>query len=76
MRETDLLVKGAQDLVLERIFFPPPLPLECHPCPDLDLKARYQRLGSCYFGWQVLPHLKLFILRNGVRVMDQTGALL
>ncbi|MCB1149681.1 MAG: hypothetical protein KDK48_05895, partial [Chlamydiia bacterium] len=76
LRETDLLVKGAQDLVLERIFFPPPLPLECHPCPDLDLKARYQRLRSCYFGWQVLPHLKLFILRNGVRVMDQTGALL
>lgn len=77
LRETDMIVKGAQNIVLSRTYIPPYMPYyfpkkkenqEVHN--DLAL---YQHLVRCYKGWQFYPHLKLMLNSNQALLTDPNG---
>ncbi len=75
LKKTDLIVKGAQDIRLDRTYIAPFLPLSCHSNPGLDKFYRYSNLLGHYRGFVCLPHLKLVVLPNNIlQLVDQNGA--
>ncbi|MES2198603.1 MAG: RHS repeat-associated core domain-containing protein [Chlamydiota bacterium] len=80
LRQTDLIVKGAQDIPLTRIYIPPQMPSSfvrnTSNQEAYDKKALQAYLGSTYKGWQFFPHLRLqFNLSSKeVRLSDPNGA--
>jgi YD repeat-containing protein len=63
LRQTDCIVKGAQNIILSRIYIPPYMPCSfprhSHTSGDWDNYNLYQHLAQNYKGWQFFPHLKL-----------------
>jgi hypothetical protein len=63
LRETDLIAKGAQSIVLSRVYIPPYVPCSFgkhkHNQEAYDKKDLYYHLARNYKGWQFYPHLKL-----------------
>jgi len=82
LRQTDLIVKGAQDLSLTRIYIPPYMP--CHfpehkkGQVEWDKIHLHEHLAKHYKGWQFLPHLKLQFNPRlmEVRLTDPNGTTL
>jgi hypothetical protein len=87
LRQTDLVVKGAQDLTLNRVYIPPHIPCS-FPWTDSDKKERRKRdkgewekidfrwhLMQTYKGWQCLSHTKLRFcpIRMLARITDPSG---
>lgn len=79
LRQTDLIVKGAQNIVLSRTYLPPYMPCSFpyhkHYQEEHDKKYLYCHLRDNYKGWQFYPHLKLeFIPRlMEVRLSEPSG---
>ncbi|MGE5195874.1 MAG: hypothetical protein ACM3JI_00920, partial [Anaerolineae bacterium] len=72
LRQTDLIVKGAQPIVLSRTYTPP-----CIPCSfpehkrhqkEYDKKYLYEHLRDTYKGWQFYPHLRLELTPRSMQV--------
>lgn len=63
LRQTDLTAKGAQDIVLNRIYIPPYMPISFATCKnnreEWEKYHLYQHVAHNYKGWQFYPHLKL-----------------
>src|SRR3989304_8866941 len=63
LRQTDLVVKGAQSLFPSRTYIPPYMPCSFpkhkHHQGDWDKVYLYKHLAHSYKGWQFYPHLKL-----------------
>src|ERR1700722_16996257 len=63
LRETDLVAKGAQNIVLSRVYIPPYMPCSFekhkHNQEEYDKDSLYHHLVHHYKGWQFYPHLKL-----------------
>ncbi len=77
INKTDLVAKGAQDIVINRTYIPPFLPEKQHKNPDLDKALRHQQLFRSYRGFTTLPHLTLRLKSNGrIQVASQNGSLL
>ncbi len=82
LRQTDLVVKGSQNISLTRIYIPPFIPSSFpkykHSQEEHDKKHLYEHLVKHYKGWQFLPHLKLqYHLQFGeVRLSEPSGATL
>lgn len=81
-RETDLLVKGAEPIVLSRAYIPPYIPCEFekhkYTQEDWDKYHFYQHVAHGYKGWQFYPHLKLLFnpASHEILVTDPGGATL
>ncbi len=79
LRETDLVAKGAQNIVLSRVYIPPYMPCSFakhkHNQEEYDKDNLYHHLAKHYKGWQFYPHLKLkFTPRTGgVLLTDPNG---
>ncbi|MES2344490.1 MAG: hypothetical protein V4494_00930, partial [Chlamydiota bacterium] len=76
--ETDLIAKGAEDIVLRRIYIPPHMP---DPIGDKPVWEEYnllKYLNSTYQGWMLAPHIKAFFYfeNNIVRITDPQGTTL
>ncbi len=77
IHKTDLIAKGAQDIVVNRTYIPPFLPARCDKNPDRDKAMRYKHLWGNYRGFATLPHLSLKTKSNGrIQVVSQNGSLL
>lgn len=63
LRNTDLISKGAQNVILNRIYIPPhilcSLPKHKNNQEDYDKKWLYDYLRENYKGWQFYPHTRL-----------------
>ena len=63
LRQTDLVVNGAQRIVLSRVYIPPHMPCAFakhkHNQGEWDKYHLYQHVAHHYKGWQFYPHLKL-----------------
>jgi len=63
LRQTDLVVKGAQELILSRTYMSPHMPVQLaseKQCREEWEKFQlYQHVAHNYKGWQFYPHLKL-----------------
>jgi hypothetical protein len=63
LRQTDLIVKGAQNIVLSRTYIPPHIPCvfvkKKHNQEQWDNYHLFYHLAHHYKGWQFYPHLKL-----------------
>lgn len=63
LRQTDFIVKGAQELVLSRTYMSPHMPVKLaheKQCQEEWEKYHlYQHVAHNYKGWQFYPHLKL-----------------
>lgn len=63
LRQTDLIVNGAQSIALSRTYIPPQMPCsfikEKHNQEEWDKYRLYQHVAHHYKGWQFYPHLKL-----------------
>ena len=63
LRQTDLVVKGAQNIVLRRIYIPPFMPesLPKHKKNQEEWNKinLYHHISKYYRGWQYFPHLEL-----------------
>lgn len=82
LRQTDLIAKGAQNIVLARVYIPPYMP-EAFPRhkqnqKEYDKKYLYTHLVNHYRGWQFFPHLRLEFKRKTmeVRLSEPNGATL
>ncbi len=79
LRQTDLIVNGAQRIALSRTYIPPQIPCsfikEKHNQEEWDKYCLYQHVAHQYKGWQFYPHLKLqFTPRNRkVLLTDPSG---
>lgn len=78
LKITDIVVKGAQNLVLDRIYAPPYIPCSFPPTlnatGDIHRYKLYKHLNQHYKGWQFLPHLRLEMApENVVRITDPNG---
>ena len=82
LRETDLVVKGAQSLNLSHLYIPPSIPSSFpqHKKRQAEWNNFYlaQHLRSSYKGWTYLPHLRLqyFSGSSQIRLSDPSGATL
>jgi YD repeat-containing protein len=82
LRQTDLVVKGAQNIALTRIYIPPYIPSSFpkhkHNQGEYDKKHLYYHLEQNYKGWQFLPHLRLEFNPHlkQVRLSEPSGATL
>ncbi len=77
INKTDLVAKGAQDIVINRTYIPPFLPTKQRKNPGLDKALRHQHLFRCYRGFETLPHLSLRLKSNGrIQVASQNGSIL
>lgn len=80
MRQTDLIVKGAQDVILSRVYIPPYMPCffpkHKENQEEHDKKYLYDHLAANYKGWQFFPHLRLHWNPNlnEVRLSEPNGA--
>ncbi len=63
LRQTDLVVNGAQRIILSRTYIPPYMPCSFikkkHNQKEWDKYSLYEHLDHHYKGWQFYPHLKL-----------------
>jgi len=63
LRQTDLIVNGAQSIALSRTYIPPQMPCsfikEKHNQEEWDKYRLYHHVAHQYKGWQFYPHLKL-----------------
>ena len=63
LRQTDLVVKGAQEIILSRTYMSPHMPVQlAHEKNDREEWEKYhfyQHVAHHYKGWQFYPHLKL-----------------
>ncbi len=79
LRQTDLIVKGAQNIVLSRTYIPPYMPGSFprykHYQEEYDKKHLCCHLQENYKGWQFYPHLKLELTPclMEVRLSEQSG---
>ncbi len=73
LKKTDLIVKGAQEIRLDRTYIAPFLPVKLSSKPDLVMD-----LIKHYRGWETLSHLNLWFspITNQVLVVDQNGSIL
>ncbi len=82
MSHTDLVVKGAQDIALTRIYIPPHMPcfFPAHENQQEEYDKVYLHniLVANYKGWQFFPHLKLQFYPGSmqVRLSEPNGATL
>ena len=82
LRQTDLIVKGAQPITLGRTYISPHMPCSFpkhkHYPEEQDKRHLYYHLIENYKGWQFYPHLKLqFNPRSKeVRLSDANGTTL
>ncbi len=72
LRQTDLVVKGAQNLSLSRTYIPPYMPVAFekhkHNKKEWDKYHLHQHIRDNYKGWQFLPHLKLRLISRSMEV--------
>jgi RHS repeat-associated protein len=79
LRQTDLVVKGAQNVVLSRTYIPPYMPCmfpkHKHDQAEHDKNFLYCHLRDNYKGWQFYPHLRLQLdsFRMKVRLSEPNG---
>ena len=79
LKETDLVIRGAQEIRLERIYTPPHIPSSFHDkkkhVKDWDQYFLHDYLLKNYKGWQCFPHarLELFPKDKIVRTCDSNG---
>lgn len=68
LRQTDLIVKGAQNIVLNRVYIPPHIPSSFpkhkYSQEEFDKRYLYYHLRGNYKGWQFYPHLRLELNPN------------
>ncbi len=82
LSNTDLVVKGAQNIALTRIYIPPQMPCFFTPHKDNpeehDKIDQYDHLRKNYKGWQFFPHLRLQFYPGSmqVRLSEPNGATL
>lgn len=82
LRQTDFIVKGAQELVLSRTYMSPHMPVQLgseKQCPEEWEKYHlYQHVARCYKGWQFYPHLKLQFIpsKKQVLITEPSGSTL
>ncbi len=82
IRPIDLIVRGAQNIVLSRIYIPPYIPCQFsqHKVSqeEYDKKDLYLHLWKHYRGWQFYPHLRLEWDPSlmEIRLADPSGAIL
>ncbi len=82
LRQTDFVVKGAQELVLGRTYMSPHMPVqlgsEKHDREEWEKYHLYQYIAHHYKGWQFYPHLKLQFTpsKKQVLVTDPSGSTL
>ena len=80
LRETDLVVKGAQNIALTRIYIPPYMPCsfpQHKRCQEEYAKKHlFFHLLNNYQGWQFFPHTRLQYhkSRKEVRLSETNGA--
>jgi RHS repeat-associated protein len=79
LRQTDLIVKGAQNIVLSRVYIPPYMPCAFpkhkRNQEEYDKRYLYRHLQENYKGWQLYPHLRLELNPRSmqVRLSDPSG---
>ena len=81
LKQTDLVIKGAQSLAISHLYIPPSIPssLPKHKQNQEEWNKFYlaEHLKNSYKGWVYLPHLLLErLFGNQVRVTDANGATL
>ncbi len=82
LRQTDLLVKGAQSLSFNRLYIPPYMPSSFpehkHNRKDWRIRHLQEHLQANYQGWRYLPHLKLKFdtIHGEVHLTDPNGTTL
>jgi len=73
LRQTDLVVYGAQNIVLSRTYIPPYMPCSFpkgkHNQAEWDKYNLYQHVAHHYKGWQFYPHLKLQFTPSTMEVL-------
>lgn len=73
LKQTDLVVKGAQDIVLSRIYIPPYMPCSFpkheNNQEEWDKRSLFYHLKKHYKGWQFLSHLKLQLIPSFMSVL-------
>lgn len=79
LKQTDLVVKGAQNIILSRTYLAPYMPCSFpyhkHYQEEQNKRYLYNHLRDSYKGWQFYPHLRLeFNPRSmEVRLSDPSG---
>lgn len=72
LRQTDLVVKGAQNIVLSRtylpLYIPCSFPYQKHDQEEYDKRCLYKYLRDNYKGWQFYPHLRLEFIPSLMKV--------
>ena len=73
LKQTDLIVKGAQNITLDRVYIPPYIPCSFpqkkHSPEAWEKYFLYQHVARNYKGWQFYPHLKLQFTRHAMKVL-------
>ena len=59
LKKTDLMIKGAQNIVLTRVYIPPHMHCSFAPQKEYDALFLNWYLSKNYRGWQFLPHLRV-----------------
>jgi len=79
LKQTDLIIKGAQSIVLHRTYVPPYVPSSFpqhkHDPEEHNKRHLYHHLRNNYKGWQFYPHLKLELNPRSMqmRLSEPTG---
>lgn len=79
LRQTDLIVKRAQDIILSRTYVPPYMPCSFpyhkHYQQEHNKRYLYNHLRDNYKGWQFYPHLRLELIPRlmEVRLAEPNG---
>lgn len=82
LRQRDLVVKGAQELELSRVYIateiPSSFPYHKEYQEEYDKQYLFEHLKENYRGWQFLPHLKitLDVTDMQVRLSEPSGTIL
>ncbi len=73
LRQTDLIVNGAQSITLFRTYIPPHIPCSFpqykYTQKEWDKYHLYQHVAHNYKGWQFFPHLKLLFTPRSMTVL-------
>ncbi len=80
LRSTDMIVKGAQDIVLNRMYIPPYIPCKFNG-EDKKTKGEVEQYNLAQYltqhheGWRAFPHFRLEVIRSSmtVRLTDSNG---
>ncbi|MBS0622272.1 MAG: hypothetical protein JSR80_04880, partial [Verrucomicrobia bacterium] len=82
LRQTDMVIRGAQDIVLSRTYISPYMPVSLSSVKgekgDIDNFYLFYHLQDHYRGWQSFPHLRLELdyVSSTVRFTDRHGSTL